>query len=264
MKFDADWSYMLGVICGDGHVGKRSLQISVGYKDAKYADLLMQLWQKLGFNPKIYRPRSALRIDVHSTVLVQKIAPFKQSGRWHLPRIFCMREYLAGLFDTDGCVAKPELKHISISQSRRCNIVIVKQLLMQLGMREPVIHKGRSNFLGKEYQHYSIRLTGMDRLMVFMREVSLRHPRKARRLNQMQEHVQTLLAKRPLWFMVGTWLHEHGEKTWEEIAEEFHLSKPQFDSMMQHLKSATRVEVIPPPKALSKYRVSDPLSFRGQ
>lgn len=253
---DPDWSYLLGVVHGDGSIAPRSISISVGYKDADYADVLAALWGKLGFYPKIYRARSALRIDVHSKELRDLFAPLKQFGIWSLPGEIDAANYIAGIFDTDGCVAQPERKFICIGLKRSGNLATILPLVCSLGIRPPRVRDTSSTFKGKRYETETMKLSGMDRIVAFSNSVSLRHPRKAARILEMRIIVDEIMARVPLWRRVGLWLS--GEpRTWEEIAMKFSLQKRQVDSVLDNLRRYASVETIPPPRLLSRFRVTD-------
>lgn len=251
---DRDWSYLLGVVHGDGHVSKRSIEVTVGYRDAQYASVLVDLWTRLGYSPKTYRGRTALRIDVHSRALRDLFAAFKSRGRWALPVQFDAASYIAGVVDTDGCVAKPESKHISILLKRSGNLRRIVPALVSLGIRTPKVCESVSTYKGRAYEIESIKLSGMDRVVAFSNAVTLRNPRKAARLAEMRVLVDSILAEVPLWRRVGLWLQEE-PRTWEEIAAQFSLTKRQVDSVLDSLRRQVTVETIPPPKALSRFRV---------
>lgn len=251
-----DWSYLLGVVHGDGSIAPRSVAISVGYRDVTYAETLCDLWRKLGFDPKLYRARSALRVDVHRRAIRDRFAAFKARGLWSWPEQLSTTDYLAGVFDTDGCVSTPQFKRVSIVLKRSGNLQRLVPMLESLGIRTPRVANRVAKYKGRPYDLEEMVLTGMDRIVAFSDAVRLRHYRKAERLAAMRHHVDELQARVPLWRRVGAWLQEE-PRSWSEIATEFGLTKPQVDSVLQSLRRHARVEVIPPPKHLTRFRVSD-------
>jgi hypothetical protein len=251
---NADWSYMLGVVHGDGHVAKRSIEIAVGYKDTDYAEVLTSLWEDLGFSPKVYRPRSALKIAVHSIAVAAEFRVFKSGGLWSWPDVLDARQYLAGVFDTDGSVSIPAHKAISIGLKRSGNLLGIAPLLAGIGVREVRVTEGETTFKGAKYAIETIKLSGMDRIVAFTDAITLRNPRKRERLSAMRAHVDALLSKVPLWQQVALWLQEES-RTGEEIAEHFHLSVAQANSALQYIRRHMILEAIPPPRSLMKYRV---------
>lgn len=251
----SDWAYLLGVVHGDGSIAPRSVSISVGYMDADYADYLVSMWVALGFDPKTYRGRTALRIDVHSKALRDVFSPFKQRGIWSWPDGLDVAAYLAGVFDTDGCVPTPDSKRLVIVLKRSGNLSRLVPMLSSLGIREASARDTATNYKGAKYETETITLSGMDRVVAFSSAVRLRNPRKAARLLEMRRLVDSKLAHVPLWRKVGIWLQAE-PRTWEEIASEFGLTKRQVDSVLDNIRKNASVQTIPPPKVLSRFRVS--------
>ncbi len=171
-----EWAYMLGVVHGDGHISKRSVSISVGYKDQDYAQILLLLWSQMGFSPKVYRPRSALKIEVHSKELRNVFHQFKFKQKWSWPECLHWPDYLAGVIDTDGCVTKN--KSITIGLKRTGNLPRLAQEISKLGVREIKSKDTEQVFGGKQYLTETITICGMDRMVSLCRDVNLRHPRK--------------------------------------------------------------------------------------
>ena len=250
-----DWSYLLGVVHGDGSIAARSVSIAVGYKDAEYADYLVSTWIALGFEPKTYRGRTALRIDVHNKALRDVFSAFKRRGIWSWPDGLDVAAYLAGVFDTDGCVPAPAAQRLVIVLKRSGNLRRLVPMLALLGIREASARDTATTYKGARYETETITLSGMDRVVAFSSAVRLRNPRKAARLLEMRALVDSKLAHAPLWRKVGLWLQEE-PRTWEEIASEFGLTKRQVDSVLENIRKNASVQTIPPPKALSRFRVS--------
>lgn len=251
-----DWAYLLGVVHGDGNIAPRSICISVGYKDSDYADYLVSVIEGLGFVPKIYRPRSALRIDIHNAELRGALAPFKANGIWSLPEQLNGGAWLAGVFDADGTVTMASSKcAVIIGLKRSGNLQLVARRMAEIGIGNVNVYDRVSKFNGQEYLIEELRLTSFEKILKFNELAPLRHPRKVSRMHDVIEHIRKAQAVIPLWKQVGLWL-EGEPRTWEEIATHFSLTKDQVDSVMQNLRRHAKVEVIPPPKTLHRYRVS--------
>lgn len=251
-----DWAYMLGVIHGDGSISTRSVRISVGYKDQAYGDVLAETWERLGYAPKVYRPRSALAIDVHSKALRDALAPYKANGIWQWPDGLNQPEYLAGVFDTDGYASlSAGKKQIGITLKRSGNLARLAEVLRGLGIPDVEARDEVSAYGGKPYEIETIRITDAARIVQLARLLKLRNERKAQMLEAVRAYAQDILDRVPLWKQIGLWLEENGPADWREIAEAFGLSKAQFESAMQHLKRNAEVNVIPPPIMLTRYEV---------
>jgi len=249
------WSYLLGVIHGDGHVAPRSICVCVGYKDADYADVIFSMFKRLKLNPHVYRKRSALSIEVHSKILADEFRKWKHNGLWTIPSTISIRDYIAGVFDTDGCVSKPKLKHVSICLKRSGNLNKVLCLLEMMNLKGLKVSNSVSTYNGKPYLVEGIKIGSMERIILFESQVVLRNPRKAARMLAMISHIKQRKSIVPRWRQVASFCRT--PKTWKQISHQFHLKKKQVDSVIQVIKSRVKMEVIPPPEALSKYRVSD-------
>jgi hypothetical protein len=254
---NGDWSYLLGVIHGDGNVSDRSIRICVGNKDADFADMIMSTWTALGFNPKLYHRRTALSVEVHDIALTNAIRKFKAGGKWSVPEDFDKGEWLAGVFDTDGCVSLTKSKcAVILGLKRSGNLLLVKSALSDVGIGNVNIRNCVSKFHGKPYPIEVLGLTSFDKIRKFSETVPLRHPRKKIRLNETLAHIIRAQSIVPLWKQVAKWLHE-GPHTWPEIADKFSLTKRQVDSCLQMIKQYGNIEIIPPPRMLTKYLVAE-------
>lgn len=249
-----DWAYLLGVIHGDGSVSKRSICVSVGYKDQVYADKLMTLFKSIGYDPKIYRARTALRIDVHDKILTDYFRKYKSGGKWSMPDKIDFNNYLSGVFDTDGCVGTITNKLLYIGLKRSGNLTIIKNILTSLNVRDIKVNERLATFKGKKYEVEDIKITGMDRILIMDEILQLRHPKKSKRLVEMVADIKRIQSIKPLWQKVADYLKDE-PRTWKSVAKEFNLSKREFDSVIHNIKRQCTVEITPPPEPLSRYQV---------
>jgi hypothetical protein len=251
---DPDLAYLLGVIHGDGHVATRSISISVSYKEPEYAAQLIGLLEAQGFSPKTYRPRSALRIDVHNSVLTESLRRTKARGLWTIPADISISDYLAGVIDTDGHVTKAPARAIVITLKRSGNLGRLSERLLHSGLRMPEVKDRQTSFDGKPYLIEELKWSAMDQMEWMVANVRLRHPRKAWRLAAIGAEIAAIRARVPLWRLVAEWLSQEPRDI-DQIMERWNLTKRQADSALDNIKSHMVVEVIPPPRALTKYLV---------
>jgi len=251
-----DWSYLLGVIHGDGHVSVRSVCIAVGYKEKEYAELIADLWRGLGYLPKTYRKRGSISVEVHNSELTNEIRKYKSNGKWSLPVGIDKTEWIAGVVDTDGCVSIASKKcAVIITLKRSGNLIYFRDTLIGFGISEAKVHNRVSKYNGEAYEVEEIRLTSFDNILKFNEHISLRILHKRERLKDIIEYINIARGKIPMWKQFGEWLLNNDPKTWEEIAEQFNLSKDQVDSLMENLKRKAIITIIPPPKMLTKYKM---------
>jgi len=253
---DKDWSYLLGVIHGDGSIAPRSIDISVGYGDRDYADMLMSLWESLGYSPKMYRPRSALKVSVHSKALRDELAPFKQKGLWSWPEGLCESEYLSGVFDADGWASSLPggSKRIGITLKRSGNLKRLASYLDHLGILGVTVKESVRSYNGRPYEVESILICDSARISQFGDLMNLRHARKAAMFDAVYQRARNYLNRVPLWRKVGLWLAEE-PRNWREIAQEFNLSRDQVDSVLGNLRKKANIQTTPQVIILAKYEV---------
>lgn len=250
----ADWSYFLGVVHGDGHVAKRSISISVSYREPEYLAELIGLVGRLGYEHKLYRPRTAYRLDIHNAALANQLRLTKSRGIWSIPDDIQIGSYLAGLIDTDGHLTKSPQRQVVITLKRSGNLERLVQRLAGTGLRSNPVKNKTTNFKGTPYEIEEIRWAGSDQIEWFARNCTLLHPRKSRRLAAMMAEIEAIRSSKPLWQTVSDWLAE-APRDIEEIMLRFSLTKRQADSVLGNIKLNCEVVTIPPPRILTKYRV---------
>lgn len=120
------FEYLLGVIHGDGSISKKELTISVWKEDKEYFDFLMKLIPlATNIEAGYYMDKSKnYVIWISSINLSEKMKCFKINSAWSIPELKYPEEWIAGCFDTDGCISKRD-GSIHISQRIKENIVLL-------------------------------------------------------------------------------------------------------------------------------------------
>lgn len=257
MKIDfsnPNWSYILGVIHGDGNVSKRSVSVSVSHKSPEYVRTISLIWKKLGYNPKIYNKRSCVCIDVHSKELAECIKKYKDNGVWHMPKNIDKFQWLSGIYDTDGCVSDPLKKRaINITLKRTGNIKHVVAALSKCGIRVKAYNR-TSKYLGRDYEIEVANITSLDGIIKFNEKISLRHRKKSARLKQAVKYANNYFSVVPLWLKIANYMKS--PQTSQTVKRHFKISQDTFESCLQLIKRKCKVKTIPPPKTLTQYQVS--------
>lgn len=254
---DKSWSYLLGVIHGDGYVGNRSIQISVGYKDKEYKDFLCNMITKVGYNPKVVNQKSAYRIDINSTKLTKEIAPYKSKSLWNIPGELDFGEYISGVFDTDGCVSLPKKsggKFVVITLKQSGNLNIVADIFKSWGMQNIKVNNRNSKFNGLVYPIEEIKLSSAHNIKLFYQNTSLKHLKKKNRLEDMVKMILDRENKISLWESIAKYI-ETEQKNANEIMQKFSITKYQYDSAMQNIKKHYEIEITVPEPVLNKYKI---------
>jgi len=251
---NSDWAYLLGVVHGDGHVSRRSIEISVGYSDIEYADALVGVCKRLGYEAKVYYLRSALRVDVHSSELATLFRSFKSHGKWHLPDGLNLNEWIAGVYDTDGSISVTDKKcAILLRLKRNGNVDLVAQSFEDIGMKKPKVRHYVGKYLGEDYQVESIGIANFEGMLEFANNIKLRHYRKAPLLNKITKYIDQSKSKIPKWKMVAAYCAE--PRTLKEIAEHFSMTNHQVESALQNVRKKMDLLTIPPQTTLTRYQV---------
>lgn len=252
-----NWSYLLGVIQGDGCINKRSISITVGAKEKEYLEYLSELIQDVGYNPKVNSYRGCYRIDINSTDLTKKICCYKTQSIWSIPNNLDLGSYVAGVFDTDGCVSMPTKsggKFIIITLKRSGNLKIIKNIFDAWGMENVKVNERMSKFGGKPYPIEEIKISSAHNIKIFNNNVHLKHEKKKERLAKMINLITERENEVPLWEKVAKFMEQNPKNSYE-IMNEFNITKDQFDSAIQNIKKHFEVKTIPPEPALNKYKI---------
>lgn len=257
---DPRWSYLLGVVHGDGHVAPRSISIAVSYKEPGYVGVLTELFGDLGFSPKLYRARTTYKVEVHSRALAQQLALTKSAGVWTIPSDVCPAAYFAGVIDTDGHLTKAPQRQVVICVKRSGNLERLVLCLSRVGLRCNPVRPRIARYCGQPYEVEETRWSGADQIEWIAGRCVLRHQRKADRLSGMMTEILASRAQTPPWVQIAGWLSECPRDA-DEIGARFGLTKRQVDSALDQIRAKTDLEIIPPPRVLTKYRVKVPVNI---
>jgi hypothetical protein len=242
-----DWSYLLGVIHGDGHIGTREVQIAVGYRDAEYAHILVALLRKMGFRPHIYRGHTCLTVTVCNVVLTRVMSRWKQHGRWRWPDGLDPLPYIAGVIDTDGCVSKAPNNVIVVTLKRSGNLRRFAEILREAGVRDVHVSNLVSKWRGKPYPIEKLQLSGGDRILWASKHIPLRHPFKKKRLAILAASVEHWSQVVPTWVKLGRYLESH-RATAKEAGCALGLTRVQVWTALHKLRERRVLDTeIPPP-----------------
>lgn len=248
-----DWAYLLGVVHGDGHVSKRSISVNFGFANRVYFLVIVDIWKKLGFDPKVYYVKNnAFRLDVHNKELRDVFIKYKKDGIWGWPNHISVRDYLSGLIDTDGYMGlsyskkhKGISKKIGIEVKRNGNLPYVADLFRNEGV-EVDAKNAMTTYKGEPYETEVIRICSAEKIVKAAKLLRLRNPRKISKLAELKIISQEQLNRVSKWKEVGLWMQKEGPKTQREIEVKFHLTKRQADALLQQIKKNATVKKLPP------------------
>jgi len=187
-----DWSYLVGAFHGDGfarqrkpgNIGSSELVFTVGCKDSDYADVLTNLLGKYS----IRKDKDTLRVCAYGEI-ASKFVNLKHKGIWNLSYPpFHVNSWLAGLYDTDGgFYGDKRRQRIEFFQKNNGNVGYVANVLEFLGINYKLaLRKERISIKGiRSSASSDLRITSVADIINFSKLITLRHPRKAKKLIEM-------------------------------------------------------------------------------
>lgn len=171
-----------GIMLGDGHVGHYQVMVTLGTKEAPYAQYVQRLMQEIfGGVPKLMRlKRGHSTVYLGSTLvtkwlkyegLVQnKVAAQVDVPVWIFEKPEYMQACLRGFFDTDGSVYKLRYgMQVSFTNHSMPLLASLQRMLRELGYSPSVV---------SAYRMYLTRVPDVRR---FFAEIQPKNPKHVRR-----------------------------------------------------------------------------------
>lgn len=197
------FEYLLGVVHGDGYVKchqrKGVVLIPVALQDESYKNVLKQIFeQAYGYVPQEYLHNNCFYLQVCSIKIAEQFAKYKNHGRWITPELECPREYLAGLWDTDGSVqfrapncrkgnhVRTTVRSIALEQKSNGNLELVMPILKSLNFSPSLRTYTYENEFGT-FEKDVIRIPSSD-FALFKSTIPLKHTRKIAALEKIVEY----------------------------------------------------------------------------
>ena len=190
-SFSSELAYLVGIICGDGHISKRT-EITITNESEDYIkNIVAPIFKKIfNVNPyftyeKTYIVMIVSSKPVHAFLTkIIGIPKGKKKGALKVPEfIYFTKEFkikfIQGLFETDGGLTcdKKGRKSILISSSTIEFLKEVQEILKELGINLGGPYKSGSG-QGNEIRSFKNR-----ELINFKNKVKLIHPYKKKKLN---------------------------------------------------------------------------------
>ena len=173
-----DYEYLLGVFLGDGtYLGKDGISICVGLQDSSFVDVIQQcIKDAFEYNASVCKMPSCFIINLCSQwILHNYFEGMKKDYFWFVPKLEFPEEFLAGCFDTDGCISLQKKRaEIIFAQKREPNVLLVSQLLQKLGFNRLGIHSYPRN----GFPITILELSCFEMFKKFSEIIKIRHPRK--------------------------------------------------------------------------------------
>jgi intein/homing endonuclease len=194
------FEYLLGVIHGDGYVrcyGRSgNIYIPVSMRDGGYKDILKKIFEgAYGIEPLELIHNNCYYLKVNSIKIVEEFLKYKSKGKWIIPKLDYPNEYLAGLWDTDGCIFYRShqygntyhiLRGIELRQKSNDNLKLLIPILKSLGFNPSLRTYTYENQLGA-FSMDVLRIPCSE-FALFKSIIPLQHPRKKVVLEKIVAH----------------------------------------------------------------------------
>lgn len=189
------FSYLVGVVQGDGHICRRvkggrvmGVRVTVGKKYLYYAERLAQIFRDVfGCKCAVYKYKNIIQVSVHSVSVGKIFEKFKNvNGQWKIPSQYS-NMWLSGIIDTDGYVSVASgYGHgcIGISQANKENLEKIVDVLNGFGVRCNIRTYCYKNYLGLHTGHV-ITIGRAKYLIVLHRELELLMRHKKSRFDRL-------------------------------------------------------------------------------
>ncbi|GEM_PF-6716870 len=186
-------AYLLGVLHGDGYLGKNYFEIPVNLRDYDYVKVLVDILRNSGLNPKVYK-YNRYEVYTNSRVFKDYLESFgpTKCETWNIPlaiqdnKLNIKAAYLSGLFDTDGTITynlKNGAKRVALYSKNLKALENVKIMLKSDFSIDSDITKSEKLLKGKLFTWYSLNCSNQISIKLFANNIIPRHPRKLKKLN---------------------------------------------------------------------------------
>lgn len=183
-KLSPKKAYILGVLCGDGHINKKMIRFEIRNDEEfikEFAKAVKEVYG-LDFEYKYYGKRNSLVLYVASEIICEDLLNYGKFGtfKWRVPKEIIkskdekiISNFLRGVYDSEGSVAK---SCILMSSSNKKGIEDISFLLKKLGIENKIgITKG---------SHYILWIFRKERFKIFRDKIGFTTKRKQDKLNE--------------------------------------------------------------------------------
>jgi len=194
-------AYILGVLCGDGHISARFAQLEISKEDKEFIHYFVECFKKvygLKFNCHDRPKRKTLVTYISPEFICKDLLSYGNFGvrKWKVPnaimesrRTEVVTSFLRGIYDSEGCVTN---KHnaIMFSVVNRQGAAGVVKLLNRIGIKttfhdylKPYKTKARQPYLDKVS---TVGIYGKANLIRFRDLINFTIKRKRERLGMVK------------------------------------------------------------------------------
>lgn len=190
-KLDENKAYVLGVLCGDGHISQKTIRFEIRRDEEfikEFARCLRKIYE-LPCRYRYYRKRNSFVAYFSYEIVCRDLLSYGKFGcyRWRVPseilnnrRLRLSAAFLRGFFDSEGSVGSYQVNAVSVNQR---GLKDIRKLLAKLGIESRVY-----SIRNKAY--FIIRISHRRNLRLFEKHVGFTAQRKQAKLEQMVRNIK--------------------------------------------------------------------------
>ncbi len=197
-------AYLIGVLNGDGHMHKnrKYFTITVDSLDYIHKILLPHIRNLFECDGYINHFENYYRLDIGSKVIHSFLSLFcpvgKKTGKLYVPTLIkenkeFLKEYLCGLFDTDGCIGYGKKKknlYFVFVQSDKKFVFEIHQCLISLGVHVNLPRKfmspAKPYAKSRQLEEWRIYVGSKKDLKDLLNIIHFKHPNKIKKSREVK------------------------------------------------------------------------------
>jgi len=173
-------AYILGVLCGDGHINENFVQFEISKRDEDFMKKFIKCFKDVygfKFNYHFRPKRNTLATYISPEFICEDLLNYGNFGvrKWEVPKTILqtnkkdiISSFLRGFFDSEGCVARYSIVFSIVNKKGALGII---KLLKKLGIKSNF--KQYLKFYGKYYDNvYSVSIYGKENIMRFKKTIN--------------------------------------------------------------------------------------------
>ncbi len=182
IKLSPAKAYILGVLCGDGHINKKSVRFEIR-KDKEFIEKFSSCFKEvygIKYKHYYYAKRDTYILYVSSQIICRDLLNYGDFGTfvWKVPKGVLnsksdkiISNFLKGFYDSEGSASR---YCVSVSSSNKVGIKDISLLLFKFGIKNKIILTKKN--------HYVINITGRERLKTFRDGIGFTIKRKMKNI----------------------------------------------------------------------------------
>jgi intein-encoded DNA endonuclease-like protein len=186
-------AYILGVLCGDGHINENFVQLEINKNDEEFMKEFIKCFKDvygLKFSYHFRPKRNTLATYISPEFICDDLLSYGAFGvrKWRVPEVILksneieiISPFLRGFFDSEGCVAN---RFIILGVVNKKGALDIVKLLRKVGINAS-FKEYLKTFKNYSTYVYTIGIYGKENIMRFKNMVNFTLSRKKRKLENL-------------------------------------------------------------------------------